>query len=101
MAPLQKNENQRKSLNFKVVQGFFISGMSGIVGLKQTINLYPVYSGNGFRKSWMFRYIVSNSLFTCAMLFCITELPVWFPDFVSLKIEPYGKKKIQRAVLLK
>ena len=32
-------------------------------------------------------------------LFYITGFSVRFPNFVSLKIEPYGKKKIQRVVL--
>ena len=32
-------------------------------------------------------------------LFYITGFPIRFPNFVSLKIEPYGKKKIQRVVL--
>ena len=32
-------------------------------------------------------------------LFHITGFSVRFPNFVSLKIEPYGKKKIQRVVL--
>ena len=29
----------------------------------------------------------------------VTGFSVRFPNFVSLKIEPYGKKKIQRVVL--
>ena len=97
VAPLFKKEKRCKSLNFKEVRGFFISKNRQISGIRA--NYTSLFKGL-FSKA---RNVPLRGIYFILLqhvaLFYITGFSVRFPNFVSLKIEPYGKKKIQRVVL--
>ena len=96
VAPLFKKAKRCKSLNFKEVWGFFFS-KSKISGIEA--NYTSLFKGL-FSKA---RNVPLRGIYFILLqhvaLFYITGFSVRFPNFVSLKIEPYGKKKIQRVVL--
>ena len=92
-----KKEKRCKSLNFKEVRGFFISRIGKISGTGA--NYTSLFKGLFLKAQNVPLRGIYFILLQLVALFYTTGFSVRFPNFVSLKIEPYGKKKIQRVVL--
>jgi len=97
VAPLFKKEKRCKSLNFKEVRGFFFPRIGKISGIEA--NYTSLFKGLFLKARNVPLRGIYFILLQHIALFYITGFSVRFPNFVSLKIEPYGKKKIQRVVL--
>ena len=95
-APLFKKVKRCRSLNFKEVRDFSFLRIGKISGIEA--NHTSLFKGL-FSKA---RNVPLRGIYFILLqhvaLFYITGFSVRFPNFVSLKIEPYGKKKIQRVV---
>ena len=97
VAPLFKKEKRCKSLNFKEVRGFFFP--KNRQNKWDQSKLTSLFKGLVLKARNVPPRGVYFILLQHVALFYITGFSVRFPNFVSLKIEPYGKKKIQRVVL--
>lgn len=92
VAPLFKKAKRCKSLNFKEVRGFSFPRIGKISGIEA--NHTSLFKGLFLKARNVPLRGIYFILLQHVALFYITGFSVRFPNFVSLKIEPYGKKKI-------
>ena len=95
-APLFKKVKRCRSLNFKEVSFFSFLRIGKISGIEA--NYTSLFKGLFLKARNVPLRGVYFILLQHVALFYITGFSVRFSNFVSLKVEPYGKKKIQRVV---
>jgi hypothetical protein len=96
VAPLFKKTKRCKPLNFKEFRGFSFPRIGKISGIEA--NHTSLFKGLFLKARNVPLRGIYFILLQRVALFYITGFSVRFSNFVSLKVEPYGKKKIQRVV---